>query len=490
MKIMKTYKLPTQTSLVTVLLASLTLGGCSLAPDYARPTAPVPTSWPTGPAYPVADTTSDKGSQISDLGWSDFFQAEPLQALIRKALDNNRDLRVAALNIEKARAQYRIQRADLLPSVTGGGTMTRQRTPAELSPAGRSTVSTQYSVEAGITSYEIDLFGRVRNLKEQALEQYFSTEEARNTTQISLIAEVANAYLTWAADTELLKLTQETLDTQLDTYKISKQSYDHGLATALELAQAETSVETAKVNLAIYTRRVAQDKNALTLLVGAPIDDTLAVSPSEPDQMLTDTLAGIPSDLLARRPDIRAAENNLKAANANIGAARAAFFPSITLTATGGTSSTALSGLFAAGSGAWTFMPQINLPIFDAGRNQANLASAKADRDIYVAQYEKAIQTAFSEVADALAGRGTYNQQIEAQQALVSATQRSYDLSRMRYDRGIDSYLSVLDAQRSLYSAQQTLISVRTEKLSNLVTLYKVLGGGMSEHAATSTRTN
>jgi len=470
------------------LFAALALSGCSLAPNYTRPASPVPSSWPTGPAYTTSNTDNRTGSQVSDLGWHDFFRGEPLRTLIAMALKNNRDLRVAALNIEKARAEYRIQRADLFPSVTGDGSMTRQRAPATLSSSGQSAISTQYSVDAGITSYEIDLFGRVRSLKDQALEKYFSTEEARNATQISLIAEVANAYLTWASDTELLKLTGETLAAQENTYKINKLSYEHGEATALDLAQAQTSVETAKVNLAIYTRQVAQDKNALTLLVGAPMDDALLTLPKDPDQLLTETLVGIPSDLLQRRPDIREAEHNLKAANANIGAARAAFFPSFTLTATGGTSSTALSGLFDGGSGAWSFIPRISLPIFDAGSNQANLDSAKADRDIYIAQYEKTIQTAFREVADALAGRGTYNRQIEAQEALVEATRKSYDLSRMRYDQGVDSYLSVLDAQRSLYSAQQNLISVRTERLSNLVTLYKVLGGGVRAHVPTATK--
>lgn len=478
---METHKFSAFIPLVTPLLAALALGGCTLAPDHARPASPVTTSWPTGPAYTL-DAGDKTGSHISDIGWHDFFRGEPLRSLIAAALKNNRDLRVAALNIEKARAEYRIQRADLVPSISSDGSMTRQRTPAALSSSGQSSVSSQYSVDAGVTSYEIDLFGRVRSLKDQALEQYFSTEEARNSTQISLIAEVANAYLTWASDTELLALTKDTLATQEDTYKISKLSYEHGEATALDLAQAQTSVEAAKVNLAIYTRQVAQDRNALTLLVGAPIDDTVLSVPKDPDQLLTDILAGIPSDLLQRRPDISAAEHDLKAADANIGAARAAFFPRITLTATGGTSSAALSGLFDGGSGAWSFMPQISLPIFDAGSNQANLDSAKAERDIYIAQYEKTVQTAFREVADALAGRGTYNHQIEAQAALVEATRKSYDLSRMRYDRGVDSYLSVLDAQRSLYSAQQNLISVRTERLSNLVTLYKVLGGGVSEH--------
>ncbi|MBI1262159.1 MAG: AdeC/AdeK/OprM family multidrug efflux complex outer membrane factor [Rhizobiales bacterium] len=477
---MKSHKFSAFTPQVVTLLAALTLGGCSLAPDYARPASPMSPSWPTGAAYTV-QTDDEAGSLVSDLGWHDFFLGEPLRGLISEALANNRDLRVAVLNIEKARAQYRIQRADLFPSVTGDGSMTRQRTPGTLSSSGQPSTSTQYSVDAGITSYEIDLFGRVRNLKNQALEQYFSTEEARNATQISLIAEVANAYLTWVADTELLELTSETLSTQEDTYKINKLSYEHGQATALDLAQAQSSVETAKVNLAIYTRQVAQDRNALTLLVGAPIDDAQLTLPKDTDQLLAEPRAGLPSDLLQRRPDIRGAEHDLKAADANIGAARAAFFPSITLSASGGTSSASLSNLFAAGSGAWTFMPQISLPIFDAGNNQANLDSAKAERDIYIAQYEKAVQSAFREVSDALAGRGTYNSQISAQEALVEATRKSYDLSRMRYERGIDSYLSVLDAQRSLYSAQQNLISVRTERLSNLVTLYKVLGGGMSE---------
>ncbi|HUD52485.1 AdeC/AdeK/OprM family multidrug efflux complex outer membrane factor [Parvibaculum sp.] len=463
--------------------AILLLAGCSLEPDYARPASPVPASWPEGDAYTKAASTKPGELQAASLGWRDFFKAEPLQRLIETALANNRDLRVATLNIEQARAQYRIQRADLFPSISADASGTRQRIPASLSSYGQSTTSSQYSVEAGVTSFEIDLFGRVRSLSKEALESYFATEEAQRSSQVSLVAEVANAYLTLQADKRLLLLTDQTLKAQEESLGLVRESFKRGISSQLDLSQAQTSVETARVNRALYTRQVAQDKNALDLLVGTPVDAGALgqADLTEADALLAELPEGLPSDLLERRPDIREAEHQLRAANADIGAARAAFFPKITLTGSGGTSSTSLAGLFDAGSGAWSFVPSISLPIFDAGKNQANLDVSKAQRDIYVAQYEKAIQTAFREVSDALAGRGTYTDQVEAQRALVKATNDSYDLAQLRYRRGIDSYLTVLDSQRSLYSSQQTLISIELERLSNLVTLYKVLGGGTVE---------
>lgn len=462
-----------------VTCAAALLSGCSLIPDYLRPDMPVPQSWAEDPATAPAEA----GKPLwSDVAWKDFFTDPTLQGLIQRALDNNRDLRVAALNIEVARATYRVTEADLLPNVNANGAGTVEHTPRALSQSTpqRATTSRQYSANLGVTAFELDLFGRLRSLEQQALESYLATEEARSTTQISLVAEVANAYLTLLGDRKLLALTEETLDTRLKSLELIQRSFDMGVSSELDLAQARTTVETARANRALYLRQVAQDRNALALLVGAPIDAAKLNGELDGVRFVEDLPVGLPSEVLLRRPDIVQAEHSLKAANANIGAARAAFFPSISLTGSAGFASPTLGSLFEAGSGAWSFGPSVSLPIFDAGRNQANLDSAKASRDISVAQYEKSIQTAFREVSDALAAKGTLTDQMTAQAALVTATQTSYRLSQARYDRGIDSYLTVLDSQRSLYSAQQDLVSVQVLRLSNLVTLYKVLGGGRS----------
>ena len=472
-------------TLLSVSLAAA-LAGCSLAPTYERPDAPVSAAYPTGPAYKADGSNAALGMSTADIGWRDFFSDPLLQQLIELSLANNRDLRVAALNVEAARAQYRIQRADLLPSVGVAGQESAQRTPADLSASGRATTSRSYQVGAAMSAWELDLFGRIRSLSDQALESYLALDETRTATQLTLIAEVANAYLTLRADQELLSLTRDTLTSQEDSFKLTQQSYDQGLSTALDLSQAEVSLRTAQRNLSQYTRQAAQDRNALTLLVGQPMSPEIVAALDQAvkldDSMLPTTLpAGLPSDLLARRPDIRAAEHQLKGANANIGAARAAFFPTISLTGQAGTASASLGGLFDGGSGAWSFVPQITVPIFAGGSLQAGLDLAKVQKNIQVAQYEKSIQTGFREVADALAGRGTLDDQIEAQRLLVNANQRAYDVSDQRFRQGIDDYLSVLDSQRSLYTAQQTLVDTRLARLSNLVTLYKVLGGGWTE---------
>lgn len=396
---------------------------------------------------------------------------------------NNRDLRVAALNIDAYAAQYQIQRADLFPAVSATGSGSRSRTPAKLSQTGESTISSQYSAGLGISSYELDLFGRVRSLSEEALQKYFATEEARRSTQISLVASVANAYLTWQADKELLKLTQDTLGAYEQSYKLTSRSNEVGVASALDLSQARTSVENARVALARYTRQVAQDENSLTLLLGTGLPANIASQPLS-DNLLSEVPAGLPSDLLQRRPDIIQAEYNLKAANANIGAARAAFFPSISLTASAGTASPTLGGLFKGGSGTWSFAPQINIPIFNAGSLRASLDYSKIQKEINVANYEKAIQTGFQEVSDGLASRETYKQQLEAQRGFVAANQDYYRLAERRYRIGVDSNLTFLDAQRQLFSAQQSLITDRLAQLTSEVNLYKALGGGWSEQTA------
>jgi len=457
--------------------ALLYLSGCSMAPTYTRPESPAPAAWPSGPAYKNGEAKPGERA-TAEIPWKDFFKDENLRKVVDLALANNRDLRVAALTIEKYQAMYQVQRAELFPTVNATGSGTVQRIPASVSSTGQSVISRQYSVNLGFSSYELDLFGRVRSLKDQALEQFLATEQARTSTQISLVAEVAGSYLTLAADREHLQLVKETLASQQASYDLIKRRFELGASSELDLRQAQTSVDSARADIARYTSLVAQDENGLTLLVGSPVPAELLPAKLGTAAMLKDIGPGLPSEVLQRRPDILQAESQLKGANANIGAARAAFFPRISLTASAGTTSDQLAKLFAAGSAAWAFAPQISLPIFDGGANRANLDVAKVDKEIYVAQYEKAIQTAFKEVADALAEHGTLGDQLEAQQSLVEATSVSYNLSDARYRNGIDSYLNVLDSQRSQYAAQQNLISVSLSRLTNMVTLYKVLGGG------------
>ncbi|WP_082988248.1 efflux transporter outer membrane subunit [Bordetella bronchialis] len=465
------------------------LAGCTLMPDYERPAAPIDAAYPSGPAYRSANQAAvpPGGVPAADVGWRDFFTDPVLQRVIMLSLQNNRDLRVAALNVEAARAQYRIQRSELFPSVAAGAQESAQRTPADLSPSGRASTSRSYQVGASVASWELDFFGRIRSLNEQALQLYLAQDETRVATQLSLVSEVATAYLTLRSDQELLQLTRDTLKSQRDSYELTKQSYDNDIATALDLSQAEVSVRTAERNLSQFERQVAQDMNALVLLLGDPLPQDVRAMLESPsalnDSMMPTTLpAGLPSELLERRPDIRAAEHQLEAANANIGAARAAFFPIISLTASAGTASASLGRLFDGGQGAWSFAPQISIPIFTGGSLQANLDLAKVQKRIEIANYERSIQSAFRDVADALAGRGTLDDQIRSQQLLVQANQRAYDLSEQRFRQGVDSYLNVLDSQRALYESQQILVQTRLARLVNLVDLYKALGGGWTEH--------
>ncbi|KTC49573.1 multidrug transporter [Pseudomonas fluorescens ABAC62] len=467
-------------SLLSLAVTAFVLSGCSLIPDYQRPDAPVAAQYPQGPAYSPAQAPNQAAAEQ---GWRQFFHDPALQQLIQTALENNRDLRVAALNIDAYAAQYQIQRADLFPAVSATGNGSRSRTPAKLSQTGEATIASQYSAGLGISSYELDLFGRVRSLSEEALQKYFATEEARRSTQISLVASVANAYLTWQADKELLQLTRDTLGAYEQSFKLTSRSNEVGVASALDLSQARTAVENARVALARYTRQVAQDENSLTLLLGTGLPANIASKPLS-DNLLSEVPAGLPSDLLQRRPDIVQAEYNLKAANADIGAARAAFFPSISLTASAGTASPTLGGLFKGGSGTWSFAPQINIPIFNAGSLRASLDYSKIQKEINVANYEKAIQTGFQEVSDGLAARETYKQQLDAQRGFVAANQDYYRLAERRYRIGVDSNLTFLDAQRQLFSAQQSLITDRLAQLTSEVNLYKALGGGWNEQTA------
>lgn len=466
-------------SLLSLAVASILLGGCSLIPDYQRPASPVDSLWPSEAGGAQTATAA------ADLDWRAFFKDPALQGLIDTALANNRDLRVAALNVEAYAAQRQIQRSALFPSVTADGGATRQRLPGSLSGSGEPSISSQYSATVG-ASWELDLFGRLRSLDEQALQQYFATEEARRATQIALVASVANAWLTLQADQELLQLTQDTLKTYQQSFALTQRSYDVGVADALALAQARSAVESAQVSLAQYSRQVAQDRNALVVLLGSGKAGGLPAGQPLDDDLLLEVPAGLPSDLLQRRPDLRQAERQLQAANANIGAARAAFFPSVSLTANAGSLSPDLAGLFDAGSGSWLFQPSISLPIFNAGKLRASLDYAELQKDIQVASYEKAIQTAFQEVADGLAARATYQQQLDAQRALVKTNEEYYRLAERRYRTGVDSYLTLLDAQRQLFSVRQQLIGDRLAQLTSEVELYKALGGGWSESAQPS----
>lgn len=483
------------TAAVAVSSALALLSGCaSLAPDYQRPSANVAAAWPNAAASVSAPASSAATRSAAEIGWREFFTDAKLRQVIEAALAHNQDLRVAALNVEVAQQQYGVQRSELFPSVEAGLSQTAQRVPVTTSTTGQAYIGRQYSATLGFAAYEIDLFGRLRSLRDQALEQYFATAEAQRSAQITLIAEVANAYLTLDADQALLALARETLQSQQASYNLTKRSFDLGVASELDVRQAQTSVESARVDVARYTSTIAADRNALTLLVGAAVpDEWLPAAPVTPSganptviadvaapTTLGDLPAGMPSDVLLQRPDVLQAERQLRAANANIGAARAAFFPSITLTAQGGSASTALSDLFTVNSRMWTFAPQITLPIFNAGRNSANLKIAELQRDINVAQYEKALQTAFREVADALAQRATLGEQLAAQQALTQAADRAHELSDIRFRKGVDDYLTVLVTQRQLYNAQQGLITTRLSQQTNLVTLYKALGGGLT----------
>lgn len=460
---------------ILTLSILLGLGGCSLIPDYQRPEAPVAAAWPQGPAY--AADTSEAGAAVP--GWRSFFRDPALQRAIEVALTNNRDLRVAALNVQAYQAQYRIQRAELFPQLDASGSGTRQRLPADLTRTGAAATNGEYGATLGVTDWELDLFGRLRSLSEAALEQYFATEQARRSTQIGLVASVADAWLTLQADRELLTLSAETLKTYEQSHALTQRSFDVGVASALELSQARSAVESARVSVAQYTRQVAQDRNALQLLLGSGVSDDLPAAQPLAREQLADLPVGLPSDLLQRRPDILAAEHQLKAANADIGAARAAFFPSITLTGRAGTTSAELSGLFKGGSGTWLFQPSINLPIFTAGSLKGSLDYAKLQKEIGVAQYEQAIQTAFSEVADGLAARSTYVEQLKAQGDLVAANAEYQRLAERRYRTGVDSQLTLLDAQRQLFGSRQQLIGDRLAQLSSEIALFKALGGGV-----------
>ena len=450
--------------LVLTAVYAAVLAGCgSMAPPYERPAAPVPAQFP--------DASTAAGKAAAEIPWTEFFTDTRLKQLIALALQNNRDLRVAVLNIEQARANVTVRNADLWPTVNAG--ISGTRTP--LANGGSTEV---YSAGVIVTAYELDFFGRIRSSGDAASAQLLGTEEAKKAVQISLVAAIANTWLTLQADDELLRVTRQTLASREDSRRLTKLRFDNGAASQLDLRQAESLLEAARVVQAAAVRQRALDKNALELLLGQPLPVELAGELPTITSELPELPVGLPSEVLTRRPDVRQAEQQLVAANANIGAARAAFFPRITLTGSAGSVSGELSGLFKAGSFGWSFAPQLLQPLFDAGRNQANLRIAEVSRDIAVAQYERAIQSAFREVADALAGRATLGEQRRAQQAQVVAEQDRVRLADLRYRNGAASYLDVLDAQRSLFAAQQALVQVQAAYVQNGVALYRVLGGG------------
>jgi multidrug efflux system outer membrane protein len=464
-------------ALLGVMIALVS--GCSLQPTYDRPAAPVAGTYPSGEAYESAQgaTTLPAG----DIGWRDFLRDARLQRLVEIALANNRDLRVAVLNVQQVRAQYRIQRAALSPQVAGIADASRSHTPAGRSTSGTAVTSQAY--EVGVSaSWEIDFFGRLKSLGYAALQQYFASAHARQAAQILLVSQVADQYLTVLAFDEQLKVTQNTTTTAKKSFDIVKLQFDNGTGTELAVQQARTVVELANANYAAQVRGRAQAENALVLLIGQSLPADLPPPvPLGAQPILADIPEGLPSDLLTRRPDILQAEALLRAENANIGAARAAFFPTISLTGSLGTASGALAGLFGASTSFWSLLPSLTVPIFNAGALKAELDVARVQKDIGIAQYEKAIQTAFSEVANGLAARGTLDDQVAATERYTAAQRRALELSDFRYRSGVDSYLTVLTAQTGYYDAQLALVGTQLQRLTNLVDLYRALGGGWIE---------
>lgn len=458
-------------------LAALSLGACTLAPAYQRPAAPVPAAWPQGPSY-AAPT---EGPAAADVAWKSFFHDPKLQSVIAEMLAQNRDLRVAVADIEAARASYHVQRADLLPTVTASASGTEERLAPSQTGFSQPVTERLYAASIGFSSYELDLFGRIRSLTRAAQEQYLATEEGRRATQTSLIAEAAADYYSLAADLDLLRIAKDTYASQKASLDIIRGRFEHGESSMVDVRQAETTVEQAQADIAQFTTQAAQDRNALELVVGAPVPDALLPT-SLPDEspVMTDLPAGLSSQVLLRRPDVLQSEHQLKAANADIGAARAAFFPTISLAAAAGQASPALSALFAGASRTWSYGPSASLPLFAGGRNIASLRGAGAQRDAAVATYEKTIQTAFREVADALARRGTIGDQLAAERAFQVSAQDALRLETARYQVGAETYLNVLITQRAFYSAQQTLVSVRLVEITNAVSLYRALGGGVT----------
>ena len=469
--------------IITSAVAGLMLftAGCSFIPEYSQPEMPVADAWPDK----GLSANAGSGQAAADIEYQDYFTSQTLQQIIAMALENNRDMRVALLNIEQARAAYRIKKSDELPVIAGSTGVSRQGIAEDNSSTGKAyTTDTTMTAGLGITAYELDLFGRVRSLSQSALESYLATQEAASSTRIALVAQTADAYVTLLAQRKLLQLAQETYKAQKSTYDVIKSQYDAGSTDQLALAQAATSTQSAKASIYQYKRLAAQAENALVYLAGSGVYDLIKIAEDPCESIdeigfLGQLPAGLPSQILLARPDIQAAEHQLKAANADIGAARAAMYPTVSLTGSLGFAAQGLSYLFdPSRSLSWGFSPNLSIPIFNRGGLKASLDVANVNEKIAAAQYEGAIQTAFREVADQLAARKHYKGQLDAQNALVSATRKAYRLSKARYDNGVDDFLTVLDSQRSLFTAEQGAISLKQAYLSNLINLYKVMGGG------------
>ena len=462
-------------STLSIVAITFLVSGCAtLSPEYERPSAPIPSTF--------ASTAKESNQNVQELSWRAFINDERLTKVVALALEQNRDLRKAVANIEAARATYRVQRSSEFPTIEAGATGSKARSLN--STTNTTSISQSSSATIGLSSYELDLFGKARSLSEAEFETYKGIEEAEKTVRITLIAETVSAWLTYASDQSLLKLSLQTEQSAKRSLELVQKRVERGIDSNVSLYSAQSIYQQAKADVANYTTKVAQDRAALELLVGARVDDALL--PQELDKTsqnwLVDVPVGLSSQILLNRPDVLEAEHNLKAANANIGVARAAYFPSITLTTKGGVGSSTLSGLFSGGTSTiWSFVPNISLPLFDAGKREANLDYAKAKRDVYVATYEATIQTAFKEVSSALARRSTISEQYNAQKALVEANKQSYTLYDARYQKGVDTYLNVLLSERSFYNSEQSLISVRLEELNNRVSLYRVLGGGLAQ---------
>lgn len=475
---MKRYLTSRQATVAAALMAGF-LSACNVAPKYEQPPLAVPDTISARAGAPIA--ANETGLAFAQA--QNWIRDAQLREVVALAISHNRDLRVAVENIEKARAQYGITRADLLPTVNAQAQGSRSRTAEDLSSSGRANIASQYTAQLGFTSYEIDFWGRVRNLNEAALQAFLQSENNQANVQIALVAEVSNAWLTLAADLARLQLARDTLAAREKSYELTKRIFDIGSTSGLVLAQNLSTVETARGDVAAFTSQVERSRNALQLLVGGPVSESLLPTRSTLTMQGGEATAllqvpeSLPSTLLLQRPDLQASEHNLRAMNANVGAARAAMFPTISLTSSVGTASNELSGLFGSGNSTWSFVPQIRLPIFDSGRLRAGLEVAEANQRIALAQYDKAVQTAFKEVADVLADRAQWAERLRAQEAMVQATQKAFDLSEARFQAGVDNYLTVLDAQRSLYAAQQTLLTLRLAEQINRVTLWKVLGG-------------
>ena len=463
--------------LASLVIAGSLTAGCSLDPAYQRPAPPTPAAFPQGPGYAKA---VEAPVAASSLDWKSVFADPDLQAVIQQALEQNRDLRVAVANIQTANAQVATQRSALFPTVNANAGELYQQAPNTFIPGGGSFQQRFYTASLGFSSWELDLFGRARSQSRAAYDQYLAAEDNRRAVQVSLIAQIATQWFTYGADRDLLAVAQQTLAAQEASLSLVQARYNSGIASELDLRQAETTVEQARSDVANFTTTLAQAKNALDLLVGAPVDAAHLPKSLAKADAVREVQAGLSSQVLLTRPDVQQAEHQLQAANANIGAARAAFFPQIGLTGQVGQESTALERLFDSAARTWLFQPSLSVPVFAGGRNTAGLKSAKASRDQAVAQYEKAIQSAFRDVADALARQGTIGAQLQAQQALANSTQQAMTLTAARYERGVDPYLNVLVTQRAYYTAQQSLIATALIRLTNAVSVYRALGGGVS----------